>query len=175
MIRCFLSRALPILFSILEANLHLKVHLGTPSSPMPRYSETRALMEQALRHVLSELKKLLNRSDSDEITEVLLPLSSLAIDTNTQLVENFHRLKSSNASRSCHYQPLFAAALLSISFGQNMEHHIFSPKSNRKTFSKLLPKPRPVFPFPPKLRRRLLPRAAAAAIEEHHVVHDRVL
>ena len=51
-------------------------------------------MEQALRHVLSEQEKLLKRSDSDALTSVLLPLSRLAINTNNQLVEGFHSLKT---------------------------------------------------------------------------------
>jgi hypothetical protein len=61
---------------------------------MPRYPETRALMEQALRHVLSEQEKLLKRSDSDALINVVLSLNCLAINTNNQLMEGFHRLKT---------------------------------------------------------------------------------
>jgi hypothetical protein len=61
---------------------------------MPRYPETRALMEQALRHVLSEQEKLLERSDSDALANILLPLNRLAINTNNQLMEGFNRLKT---------------------------------------------------------------------------------
>jgi hypothetical protein len=51
-------------------------------------------MEQALCHLLSVQDKLLKHSDAAELTKVLLLLNGLAINTNNQLVEGFHRLKT---------------------------------------------------------------------------------
>ncbi len=60
---------------------------------MPRYPETRVLLEQALRHVLSEQEKLLKRDDRAELTPILTPLSQLAIKTSNLLAEGFNRVK----------------------------------------------------------------------------------
>jgi len=57
---------------------------------MPRYPETQALLEQAVRHVLSEQDKLLKRLDVAELNDILLSLNQLAIDTTNALAEGFN-------------------------------------------------------------------------------------
>ncbi|MEO6750143.1 MAG: DUF6602 domain-containing protein [Chthoniobacteraceae bacterium] len=64
---------------------------------MPRYPETVALMEQALRHVLSEQEKLLQRPDCGELATVLLSLSKLASHTSLMLADGFNRSQSTVA------------------------------------------------------------------------------
>ena len=61
---------------------------------MPKYPETLAMAEQALRHVISEHEKILQRDDVVELISILLPLIELARDTNNLLAEGFHRSKS---------------------------------------------------------------------------------
>lgn len=57
---------------------------------MPRYPETLALLEQALRHVLSEQEKLLKRKDAGELTPVISELCALALRTSTTIAEGFN-------------------------------------------------------------------------------------
>jgi hypothetical protein len=57
---------------------------------MPRYPETQALLEQAVRHVLSEQDKLLKRSDVGALIDVLQALNQLAINTSNVLAEGFN-------------------------------------------------------------------------------------
>jgi hypothetical protein len=64
---------------------------------MPRHPETRALIEQALRHLLSEQEKLLKRDDSSKLTEILSCLNRLTIDTSNLLAEGFNWLNSTSA------------------------------------------------------------------------------
>lgn len=61
---------------------------------MLKYPETLAMAEQALRHVISEHEKILQRDDVEELISVLLPLIELARDTNNLLAEGFHRSES---------------------------------------------------------------------------------
>ena len=51
-------------------------------------------MEQALRHVLSEVASLLKRPDSTELMEVISLLNELAIKTSNSLAEGFNRIRS---------------------------------------------------------------------------------
>lgn len=64
---------------------------------MPRYPETLVLMDEALRHVLSEQQKLLKREDSGELTPLLSSLCALAVRTSTMLAEGFNRARSTAA------------------------------------------------------------------------------
>lgn len=63
---------------------------------MPKYPETRALLEQALRHLLLEQETLLRRVDSRELIKPLKLLNQLAINTNAVLTEGFHQLTSTS-------------------------------------------------------------------------------
>ncbi len=60
---------------------------------MSRFPETRALAEQALRHVLDEQAKLLKRSDSSALVDILTLLNQLAINTSHLLVEGLERTR----------------------------------------------------------------------------------
>lgn len=64
---------------------------------MPRYPETLVLMDEALRHVLSEQQKLLKREDSVELTSLFSSLCALAFHTSTMLAEGFNRPRSTAA------------------------------------------------------------------------------
>jgi hypothetical protein len=55
---------------------------------MPRYPETIAMAEQAMRHVLSEQEKLLKMKDAADIIGLLLPINELACETSRLLTEN---------------------------------------------------------------------------------------
>jgi hypothetical protein len=55
---------------------------------MPRYHETIAMAEQAMRHVLSEQEKLLKMKDAADIIGLLLPINELACETSRLLTEN---------------------------------------------------------------------------------------
>jgi hypothetical protein len=61
---------------------------------MPRYPETQAMMEQAVRHVLQEQQKLLQRQDAHVLIEILLLLSRLATNTSELLAEGTLRRRS---------------------------------------------------------------------------------
>lgn len=58
---------------------------------MSKFPETRALAEQALRHVLSQQEMILKRDDRGKLMEVISALNKLAIDTSKLLVEGFNR------------------------------------------------------------------------------------
>lgn len=60
---------------------------------MSKFPETRALAEQALRHVLNQQEMLLKRADSAMLLEVISALNKLAIDTSKLLVEGFNFLR----------------------------------------------------------------------------------
>lgn len=60
---------------------------------MPRYPETLALLEQALRHVLSEQQELLKRQDVGEMPPLLSALTNLALHTSQTLAEGFSHTK----------------------------------------------------------------------------------
>lgn len=55
---------------------------------MPRYPETIAMVEQAMRHVLSEQEKLLKMQDAADFISLLLPINELVCETSRLLTEN---------------------------------------------------------------------------------------
>lgn len=77
-----------------------QVRGGVNCGDMPRYPETRALLEQAMRHVLAEQAKLLKRSDSAELVNVIALLNDLAISTSNTLAEGSNRVKSTSSLTS---------------------------------------------------------------------------
>lgn len=54
---------------------------------MPRFPDAHALLEQALRHVLSEQQTLLKHECADRLTQPILQLSRLASETANSLIE----------------------------------------------------------------------------------------
>ena len=56
-----------------------------------RFPETLALMEQALRHVLSEQEKLLKRRDASDLTPILKGLCDLALKTTNLIAAGCNR------------------------------------------------------------------------------------
>jgi hypothetical protein len=61
---------------------------------MPRYPETQALLEQALRHILTEESNLLKRDDRAELTEIIASLNHLALKTSSILAEGINNITS---------------------------------------------------------------------------------
>jgi len=61
---------------------------------MSKFPETRALAEQALRHILDEQAKLLKRKDASALVEIVSSLNQLAVKTSKLLVEGFNRSQS---------------------------------------------------------------------------------
>lgn len=55
---------------------------------MARYPETIAMVEQAMRHVLSEQEKLLKMEDATDFISLFLPMNELACETSRLLTEN---------------------------------------------------------------------------------------
>lgn len=60
---------------------------------MPRHPEALSLLEQALRHVISEQEELLKRRDAGELTKAIAPLCSLALHTSAALAEGIDKPK----------------------------------------------------------------------------------
>jgi len=60
---------------------------------MPRHPEALSLLEQALRHVIAEQAKLLNRRDAGELIKALTPLCTLALRTSSALAEGIDKPK----------------------------------------------------------------------------------
>jgi hypothetical protein len=61
---------------------------------MPRHPETQALLEQALRHVLSEQNKLLKHEHTAELNGAVAALNALAMDTANAIAEGVNKIRS---------------------------------------------------------------------------------
>ena len=63
---------------------------------MSRHTDMQVLVEQALRHVLSEQHKLLKRDDCGELVKVIATLNDLALSTEKLLADGVYRVKSTS-------------------------------------------------------------------------------
>src|ERR1700686_146771 len=61
---------------------------------MPRHRETQALLEQALRHVLSEQDKPLRHANREDLNDASVALNALAVNTANAVAEGLNKVKS---------------------------------------------------------------------------------